>query len=308
MIDAELARDELTHLADEYDKQWARATLDTIAFETLPRAMSDATWSSVRKIFTSNLWSSEHDGLPVLLAHLIGSFRLNNRENQLQVLLTFYDDGAVETHYYESLSAYYEVATAPRPMAEVVGGSVDRHACSLVVSEPAFGFTHTVSAKRGTVAADVARVLAHRARPDQFAEEGLPPTGRPTRPAPRLVRDAREAEELAAEWVRAMGFRDARTTPPGADGGLDIHSPGTGVVVGQVKFEAVKTGRHTLQALYGAGHAAGAKQFVFFSSAGYTSVAVSWADAVGMALFRFALDGTVEAANGAGEDMLATVD
>ena len=61
-----------------------------------------------------------------------------------------------------------------------------------------------------------------------------------------------------------------------------------------MKFEAVKTGRPVLQGLYGAGHALGAKYWVFLSSAGYTAQAREWAESVQMALFRFTLDGGIE--------------
>lgn len=117
------------------------------------------------------------------------------------------------------------------------------------------------------------------------------------RPAPRMVRDAAEAEALAADWVRWLGWTDASITQPGADGGVDVLGRAEGGVAAQVKFEAVKTGRPVLQALYGAGHGLGVKHWVFFSSAGYTTQAVAWADHVGMLLFRFALDGTIEPIN-----------
>ncbi|MEV7431824.1 restriction endonuclease [Nocardioides sp. NPDC092400] len=125
----------------------------------------------------------------------------------------------------------------------------------------------------------------------------LPPRMDRPRPEPRMVRDAAEAEALAAEWVRWLGWIDAAMTPPGADGGVDVSGRADDGVVAQVKFEAVKTGRPVLQALYGAGHGLGAKHWVFFSSAGYTTQAVAWADQVGMLLFRFTLDGSIEPVN-----------
>lgn len=121
---------------------------------------------------------------------------------------------------------------------------------------------------------------------------------RSARPTPRLIRKASEAEELAAEWVRWMGFPGASVTPPGADGGIDVIGPGaSGVIAAQVKFEAVAAGRPKLQELYGAGLAAGASTTAFFSSAGFTAQARTWADQVGMALFEFALDGSIVAVN-----------
>lgn len=174
---------------------------------------------------------------------------------------------------------------------------------------------HRVSAPEGSPAADTIAALnllatcglweAPRVTGIDVAPYKVPaatqvaaPTREPrnpdTRPRPRMVRDAREAEELAAEWVRWLGWVDARTTPVGADRGIDVIGSD---VVAQVKFEAVKTGRPTLQALYGAGIAHGARQFLFFSSAGYTEQASDWTNGLGIALFRFTLDGSIEPAN-----------
>jgi HJR/Mrr/RecB family endonuclease len=127
----------------------------------------------------------------------------------------------------------------------------------------------------------------------------------PGRFKPRMVRSAAEAEELCAEWIRWMGFADADVTVAGADGGLDVvGSNETGTIAAQVKFEAVSAGRPKVQALYGAGMAAGASIFAFFSSAGYTQQAEQWASGVGMALFGFALDGSIVAANEAAEHLM----
>jgi hypothetical protein len=294
--------DELVRL---YEDEWSRATLDSIALEGIPRAMSDSTWAETRELFRALLWTSNHDGVPVLLAYLTDTFRLQGREQRLHVLLSIYDDGQVESHYFSSLERDLEVATRPRKLARVVGGEYSGPAPMLIVDEPSFGLQLTLTQVGGTEALNVVRVLARREGAYANAQgQNFEQTDRGVTPKPRLVRDAREAEELAAEWLQSMGFVDARTTPPGADGGIDLHTPSTGQVVGQVKFEAVKTGRPRLQALYGAGHAAGASVFVFFSSAGYTAAAAAWADVVGMALFRFRVDGAVEAANESGRRLL----
>lgn len=47
------------------------------------------------------------------------------------------------------------------------------------------------------------------------------PSGRPPE---RLIREARDAELIAAEWMRYLGFADAVATPVGADGGIDVVS------------------------------------------------------------------------------------
>lgn len=121
---------------------------------------------------------------------------------------------------------------------------------------------------------------------------------RPPKPEPRLIRSAAEAEELCAEWVRWMGFPGAAVTPPGNDGGIDVIGEGSGgVIAAQVKFEAVTAGRPKLQELYGAAVASGATVSAFFSSAGYTAQARAWADQIDMALFTFALDGSIVPVN-----------
>jgi hypothetical protein len=76
--------------------------------------------------------------------------------------------------------------------------------------------------------------------------------GRGPKPQLRLVRDAGEAEEMAAEWVRWLGWSKARRTQATGDGGIDVlckNAKGTSKVAAQVKFEALPTGRPVLQAL-----------------------------------------------------------
>jgi hypothetical protein len=156
-----------------------------------------------------------------------------------------------------------------------------------------------LSSQRDRPAVDPVRVKLTRVPPGILAE------ARPARasrrkslpspePQPRLVRDTDEAKQLAAEWVRWMGWKDAEATQVGSGQGVDVS--GTKVAA-QVKFGAVKIGRPVLQRLYGAGHAIGAEHWLFFSSAGFTGSANDWADVVGMGLFRFALDGTIEPVN-----------
>jgi len=125
-------------------------------------------------------------------------------------------------------------------------------------------------------------------------------------PAARLVRDAAEAEELAAEWTRWLGWPGAYRTVATGDSGIDVYGESitNGIVVAQVKFEALPAGRPVLQAIFGAGHGVGAQAWLFFTSAGYTAQAVAWADGVDMALFRFTLDGQIEPSNRMGEALL----
>lgn len=103
-----------------------------------------------------------------------------------------------------------------------------------------------------------------------------------------------DAEVNAATQMRAMGFPDATVTAAGADGGIDVHAANA---VAQVKLHGKPTGRPDLQRLYGARGGNHAKAMLFFTLAGYTAAAVEYADQVEMALFTYALDGTVSASN-----------
>ena len=121
----------------------------------------------------------------------------------------------------------------------------------------------------------------------------------PPRPKGRLIRTAADAEIVAAEWMCWMGFRDSTRTPTGADGGIDVRARDA---VAQVKMHAKPIGRPDVQQLYGA---ARGRRALFFSLDTYTDEARSWADEVGMALFRFDLQGEPEAVNSAARTMLA---
>lgn len=116
---------------------------------------------------------------------------------------------------------------------------------------------------------------------------------RMSEPPPRLIRDARDAEEAARDWMRHWGFRDAELTGRGSDGGIDVDS---GAAVAQVKAEMKPIGRPTVQQLNGIA-AAEKKQPIFFSLSRFTPDAEEWANKVGVAWFRFDLQGQPEAKN-----------
>ena len=139
-----------------------------------------------------------------------------------------------------------------------------------------------------TWAADpvVARILVDHSLPavtDRIPEE----------PGPMRIRNPRDAEEAAAQWMRYWGWADAQTTPPGADEGKDVDSR---EVVAQVKAHANPIGRPDVQNLYGVAQAE-SKTPLFFSLSDYTNQAREWADRVGIALFLFDLEGRPEPAN-----------
>ena len=125
-------------------------------------------------------------------------------------------------------------------------------------------------------------------------------SSRPVLPIPRLVRSAAEAEEYAAEVMVALGFGNVRVTPPGPDGGIDVVSD---LAVAQVKMEALPTGGPAVQALHGVAAVEG-KRALFFSLAGYTVQAVTWADRAGMACFKFEFDGSLIPCTDVAADLL----
>lgn len=134
-------------------------------------------------------------------------------------------------------------------------------------------------------------------------------TSRPTdppKPEPRLVRDAEESEELTAEWIRYMGWSNAHPTVTTGDNGIDVvgKEPSLGVVAAQVKFEAKKNGRPAIQGLYGAGHGIAADHWLFPSSAGYSPMAVDWANKMQVGLFHFTLGGAIEPIDMAGKQYM----
>jgi hypothetical protein len=113
------------------------------------------------------------------------------------------------------------------------------------------------------------------------------------KPIPSLIRTYRDAEEAAALWMRWLGWGDAHVTPQGRDGGIDVMSTHA---VAQVKAHVNPIGRPQVQQLFGV--ASSMKRTpLFFASAGYTPEAITWADQVSMALFRFDLQGEPEPSN-----------
>jgi hypothetical protein len=99
-----------------------------------------------------------------------------------------------------------------------------------------------------------------------------------------------------------MGFRDARRTPTGADGGIDVTAASA---VAQVKMHAQPVGRPDLQRLHGAARGC---RTLFFSLESYTNEARAWADEVGMALFRFDLQGEPFPVNSVAKTIMAARD
>src|SRR3954471_22071540 len=102
--------------------------------------------------------------------------------------------------------------------------------------------------------------------------------------------------------MRHLGFADARCTPAGTDGGVDVRSR---EAVAQVNAQLTPVGRREPEALYGVPRSAGRRP-LFFSLMSYTAAARTWADEVGMALFRFDHAGMVAPVNPPAETLVTT--
>lgn len=92
-----------------------------------------------------------------------------------------------------------------------------------------------------------------------------------------------DAEVVCCEWMKGNGYRDARLTGAGADGGVDITSRKT---IAQVKHHAKAVGLAEIQRLHGIATASG-KNALFFSRSGFTKAAIAWASTHGIKCFRY---------------------
>jgi hypothetical protein len=106
-----------------------------------------------------------------------------------------------------------------------------------------------------------------------------------------------DAEQLAADHMRALRFRDVLVTPPGRDGGLDVVAPTAGA---QVKYMAMPTGSPDVQRLAGAAHEFTHK--LFYATA-YSTSALAQADVLAIALFQYDTDGNVAPVNAAARNL-----
>lgn len=140
----------------------------------------------------------------------------------------------------------------------------------------------------------------HRAPREALPMSQTMPPGVIERPQPRLIRSPSEAEEVAAEWLRWLGFDDAEVTGAGADGGVDVRAKS---MVAQVKMHLAPIGRPDLQRLHGVAVTERALS-VFFSLSDYSPEAKEWAEQVGMTLFRFSHVGEAEPANSFAEALV----
>jgi hypothetical protein len=124
-------------------------------------------------------------------------------------------------------------------------------------------------------------------------------------PERRQITSWEEAEVNARDWMRTWGFRDAELTPPGADSGVDVRSRDA---IAQVKYEARDVGRPYLQMLVGARGKHTDTGLLFFTGSRYTGQAVNYAEEMGIALFHYKLDGSIEAINKSAESLMKAKD
>lgn len=92
----------------------------------------------------------------------------------------------------------------------------------------------------------------------------------------------RDAEELAADWMRSMGASGVEVTRFQGDGGIDVTST---EYIAQVKHFATNVGVAPIRELSGVVRADG-RRGLFFATNGYSPGAIEFADRSGVALFR----------------------
>lgn len=102
------------------------------------------------------------------------------------------------------------------------------------------------------------------------------------------------ARSARCDTITSRGFRGARHTSGGADGGVDIRGHG---VVGQVKYQATAVGRPELQRLVGACGREADLTVMFFTGSSYTKAAHEYAEVMGIALFTYDLAGAMTPVN-----------
>lgn len=95
------------------------------------------------------------------------------------------------------------------------------------------------------------------------------------------------AEASAREWLQRRGFDDVVPTSPSEHASAALK--GTDVMA-QVKFSSHLVSRDEVGTLHAMLLATGRSKGFFFSVAGYTDEAQSWADQAGLVLLKFNLD------------------
>ncbi len=123
---------------------------------------------------------------------------------------------------------------------------------------------------------------AYRTVQSQSGKTGAPPR--------MTVENWDDAEKLAVEYMKWLGFGDAKKTGSGADEGKDVQSLRA---VAQVKDMGTGVTRPMVQQLYGV--ASAEKKIPIFFARSYAKTAREWAEKNRIALFTFTLRGDVKA-------------
>jgi hypothetical protein len=105
----------------------------------------------------------------------------------------------------------------------------------------------------------------------------------------REINTWEDAEKLAEDYMRALGFTDARRTGSGSDGGVDVESRRA---VAQVKDQSSGVGRGVLQQLFGVAQAEG--KIPYFFARHYSTQAVEWGLKNRVKMYQFDLRGNVK--------------
>ena len=130
--------------------------------------------------------------------------------------------------------------------------------------------------------------------------------GWPKGKAPRIgyIANAHAFEKYMAEWMRWLGWDDAKAMPVGPDEGIDVKATGA---LGQAKHWDTEVGIEEVQRHNGVCEGIQKYGRVFLSKSGYTPQAIKWANDRDLPLFEMkagSKDAGVVASTKAGEKLL----
>ena len=130
--------------------------------------------------------------------------------------------------------------------------------------------------------------------------------GWPKGKAPRIgyIANAHAFEKYMAEWMRWLGWEDAKAKPVGPDEGIDVKATGA---LGQAKHWDTEVGIEEVQRHNGVCEGIQKYGRVFLSKSGYTPQAIKWANDRDLPLFEMkagSKDAGVVASTKAGEKLL----
>ena len=130
--------------------------------------------------------------------------------------------------------------------------------------------------------------------------------GWPKGKAPRIgyIANAHAFEKYMAEWMRWLGWDDAKAMPVGPDEGIDVKATGA---LGQAKHWDTEVGIEEVQRHNGVCDGIQKYGRVFLSKSGYTPQAIKWANDRDLPLFEMkagSKDAGVVASSKAGEKLL----